>query len=118
MIILMGVFFFQYSCTEDNSPNGNVNIRIKNTSEFDYSNVIVNSDGTEKNYGSIFSNQYSEYKTFDYAYRYAFIELEIQGETLTLMPTDYVGETKLTSGNYTYLIGANENTLSITFQTD
>ena len=62
------------------------------------------------------------YQTFDLAYRYAFVELEIDGKTYTLQPIDYVGETPLENGNYTYSIEAaiNEryNTLSLNLMYD
>jgi hypothetical protein len=44
----------------------------------------------------------SEYKTFEKAYRYAYIELIVEGEIYRLQPNDYVGETPLAIGNYTY----------------
>jgi hypothetical protein len=36
------------------------------------------------------------------------VELEIDGKTYTLQPVDYVGETALDDGNYTYQIDAND----------
>lgn len=44
----------------------------------------------------------TDYKVFESAYGYAFIELEIGGKTYTIQPIDYVGETPLEDGNYTY----------------
>lgn len=38
----------------------------------------------------------------------AFVQLEIDGETYALQPIDYVGETPLENGSYTYQIDAND----------
>lgn len=48
-------------------------------------------------------------KIFQKAYRYAFVELEIDGETYTLQPIDYVGDSPLKNGLYTYQIDANDS---------
>ena len=92
------------SCTQNDSDL--LLLRIKNTSQFDYTDVVVNTSGGEHNYGTISSNQSSDYKAFDLAYRYAFVELKIDGSTYTIQPIDYVGETPLDNGKYTYEINA------------
>lgn len=108
LIISIGVLLFGVCCSNDNGSFSNeVQIRVKNTSSFEYSDVRVNTSGGENNYGSILPNQLSDYKTYDFAFRYAYVELKIEGETFTLQPIDYVGEAKLKSGKYTFEINAN-----------
>ena len=92
------------SCTQNDSDM--LLLRIKNTSQFDYTDVVVNTSGGEHNYGTVNSNHASDYKAFDLAYRYAFVELIIDGSTYTVQPIDYVGETPLDNGKYTYEINA------------
>ena len=106
--ILIGLVMFACS-NSDSALNTEVEIRIANISGFDFKNIVVNASDGERNYGNIHANQISEYKTFDLAYRYAFIELQIDGETYTVQPFDYVGETILTPGHYTYEIDANNS---------
>ena len=84
------------SCTQNDSDL--LLLRIKNTSQFDYTDVVVNTSGGEHNYGTISSNQSSDYN--------AFVELKIDGSTYTIQPIDYVGETPLDNGKYTYEINA------------
>lgn len=86
-----------------------VNIRLSNVSQFDYENIVVNTSSGNVNFENIDSGQTTDYKLFQKAYRYAFIQLEINGETYTLQPIDYVGEEPLKNGNYTYQIDANES---------
>lgn len=93
------------SCANDDSQNSNVEIRISNTSSFDYENIIVNSTTFE----NLNSGEESVYQIFKKAYRYGFVELDIDGSTYTIQPIDYVGETELEHGKYTYQIDANNS---------
>ena len=75
-------------------------IRVINVSEYNYENVIINSE----NFGDINADERSDYIAFEMAYRYSYIDLEINGEGFTQIPIDYVGETPLSNGKYSYLI--------------
>jgi len=97
------------SCSNGNDNSSELNIRLSNISQFDFKNITVNTSNENVNFEDINSRQKTDYKTFDTAYRYAFIELEIDGETYTLQPIDYVGETPLENGNYTYQIDVNDS---------
>jgi len=101
------VSIFLVSCTQNDDDI--LLLRIKNTSQFDYADVVVNTSGGEHIYGMVNSNQASDYKVFDLAYRYAFVELKIDGNTYTIQPIDYVGETPLDNGKYTYEINASNS---------
>ncbi len=107
-ILILATLVFGISC-ESLLKDDQVHIRIQNRSDVAYSDVRVNTNGGENNYGTIEPNSYSDYKTFDHAYRYAFVELKIDTDTFTLQPIDYVGEEPLQAGNYTYAIDATED---------
>lgn len=103
-------FLIFISCTDNKGAiESNANIRLSNISQFDFNNVIVNTWDKEIKFGNLNSGQTTDYKFFKIAYRYAFVELSINGETYTLQPIDYVGELPLDSGNYTYQINANDS---------
>ena len=89
--------------TSDPSP---AEIRIENVSDFDYENVQVD-PGTESfNFGDIPSGAFSDYHTYEEgAYRYGYVEVLIDNNTFVLQPIDYVGESFLPAGKYTYQIG-------------
>ena len=98
------------SCSNDDDNNtSELNIRLSNISQYDFQNIVVNTSTGNSNFENISSEQMTNYKTFQTAYRYAFVELEIDGETYTLQPIDYLGETTLENGNYTYEIDANDS---------
>lgn len=86
-----------------------VNIRLENVSEYDFKNIIVITD-MNYNYDNLNSAETSEYQEHGFAYRYAYIELNIDSTTYFIQPIDFVGETKLVDGNYSYLIGASSDT--------
>ncbi|RXQ92203.1 hypothetical protein EO244_11680 [Ancylomarina salipaludis] len=96
-----------FGCSKDNE-NNEVKIRLSNVSQYDFQNIVVNTTTGDVNFENLKSGQKSEYKDFDKAYSYAFVELEIDGKTYTLQPIDYVGETLLKNGNYTYQLDAND----------
>jgi len=88
-----------FSCT-DNVEG--VHIRIKNVSAFDYEEIFVNTTGGEHNYGEMTMDNLTDYYEFDQAYSYAYVRLLIGGTTYEMQPIDYVGETLLEDGFYTY----------------
>ena len=102
------------ACNED--PN-KTNIRIVNESQFDFCNVVLNPSGGDVNYGIIEKGTATCYRSFDVAYDYAAVTLDIGGRTFTLEPIDFTGEPTLGNGNFTYtldVLNFNNRTLSIT----
>ena len=99
-----------FGCSSGDHNNASeINIRLSNVSQYEYKNIVVNTTTGNTNFENIISQQKTSYKTFKTAYRYAFVELQIDGKTYTLQPIDYVGETPLENGNYTYQINANDS---------
>jgi len=96
-IFLLSLFLI--SCTPTSKQ---VEIRVRNSSPYTYTNVYVNTSGGENTYGDIPPGAASDYKVFNFAYSYAQISLQIDTVDYLLQPIDYVGEHKLSSGKYTY----------------
>ncbi|MGB3142871.1 MAG: hypothetical protein WBB24_02085 [Maribacter sp.] len=108
--ILILILAISMSCSgDDDSNTSELNIRLSNVSPYNFQNIVVNTGTGNTNFENINPQQKTGYKTFETAYRYAFVELEIDGETYTLQPIDYIGETLLENGNYTYEIDANDS---------
>ncbi|WP_348799830.1 hypothetical protein [Flavobacterium adhaerens] len=105
------IFIITISCSNDEENTTSVKIRISNVSPFNFQDIIVNtgSSNGNVNFGNLEAGEKTVYKEFDSAYAYAFIELEIEGKIYTLQPIDYVGETPLEDGNYTYQIKASDS---------
>lgn len=110
LCIFATLALFHLSCSKDKSldndvaAKGNVEIRIRNASLLPFENIEVNTSGGVNNYGTLPDNEISDYKKFNFAYRYSFVKLDINGEPYIIQPIDYVGENKLKGGKYTYEI--------------
>ena len=102
--VLIFVALALLSACSKETGNEEVNIRLSNVSEVDFENIIVNTSTGDVSFGVLASQSVSDYKSFEMAYRYAFIELTANGNTYTLQPIDYVGETPLDKGHYTYVL--------------
>jgi|GEM_PF-3484984 len=91
------LFFFFTSCSTPEAQ-----LRVRNTSTYIYDSVLVNTSGGTNTYATINPGTVSDYKTYDFAYSYAYISLYVDAVHYQLIPIDYVGEQKLTGGSYTY----------------
>ena len=107
VIFLVLVVVNLVSCTDRDDKITNVNLRVKNTSSVSYEEVIVSS--SEYVYENISAGSYSDYLEFDTLYSYAYIQILADGETYTLQPIDFVGETPLSPGFYTYELSIQED---------
>ncbi|HBX64711.1 MAG: hypothetical protein CL670_06845 [Balneola sp.] len=82
--------------------NEAVKIRIENNSEFEMENITVSFPKEEVSYGTLRPGENSDFFEVKKAYRYAYLETEIDGEQAVVQPIDYVGEQLLDAGKYTY----------------
>jgi hypothetical protein len=109
LILIITIATITSCSNNDDNNTSELNIRLSNVSEYNFQNIVVNTTTGNTDFENIGSQEMTSYKTFETAYRYAFVELEIDGETYTLQPIDYVGETPLENGNYIYEINANDS---------
>ncbi|QHT71276.1 hypothetical protein GXP67_33795 [Rhodocytophaga rosea] len=96
--------FLLLSCQREDVVPGQLLLRIKNATSYQFDEVYVNTSNGENLYGILKASSTSDYKEFEAAYRYAYIKLKIQGEEFVIQPIDYVGEELLTEGKYTYVL--------------
>ena len=88
------------ACTDQDDDLDSVNVRIKNNSSILFDAVLV---GTAvEPHLNVTPGNYSAYFTYEEAYRYAYIEITSGEETFVMQPRDFVGETPLPIGFYTY----------------
>ncbi|MBN7811940.1 hypothetical protein J0A68_13385 [Algoriphagus sp. H41] len=106
------VFLFFTAChIQDGGPRG-VFIRVHNNSDVSFESVTVQSGNQERTFGEVLSRSQSEYRQFDYAFRYGSVWLRAGGRDFSLIPDDYVGETPLRDGYYTYRVGLSSANLA------
>ena len=104
-------------CTTNSggSEAGGVEIRIANRSDVDFDRVDVTFPADEVSYGAVAKGAASDYRRVKEAYRYALVVATAGGETYRFQPIDFVGETLLEPGRYTYALSTdpNDNFLAI-----
>ncbi|HEX8696947.1 MAG TPA: hypothetical protein VF746_31295 [Longimicrobium sp.] len=125
-VLLLAVAFFA-GCgvppglgEEPDAPPGATLVRIRNASAFDLDSVVVDFFRQRVVYGDVPAGGTTAYRQADRAYRYAYIEATVQGQRLVLQPIDYVGETPLGSGRFTYHLTVNlaDSTLDVRARRD
>jgi len=79
-------------------------IRVANRSRVAIENVRVQFPSQTEVYGTIPPNGVTDYRVVKKAYRYARIEAVVAGKPALLQPIDYVGESELKAGRYTYVL--------------
>jgi hypothetical protein len=86
----------------NNIENNNASLRIQNGNDFNLDSVYVVSTTAAHQYETVLANTSSGYHKFDEIYRYAYIRAIVNKKEFIWQPIDYVGETPLSSANYTY----------------
>jgi hypothetical protein len=111
------VFTIISGCKDRDDELIGIQIRVKNVSSINYDTIQVGDDGMiHENIGA---GTYSDYLIYESAYSYAYISISSAGETYVLQPIDFVGETPLPLGFYTYEIGVDpEGNVSLNFVID
>ena len=87
---------------------GELSLRIYNLSDQPFSAVTVQSGGGSATFGTIPPYSTSGYLPIDELYRYGSITVERDGERVETMAIDYVGETPLPPGRYSYVLELGE----------
>ncbi|MDR8393688.1 hypothetical protein NC796_21215 [Aliifodinibius sp. S!AR15-10] len=97
-------------CDTTSSIESDVLIRIQNNSSYTLNDLKVVFPEDEVAYGDVSGGKKSGYEQVIKAYRYAYIETVVREKKLVLQPIDYVGESLLDHGRYTYELSIHEET--------
>lgn len=101
------VLLLAAGCTDRDDNLTAINIRVKNDSNITFDKVQVGGD--EFVHTNVATGNFSEYLEYETAYQYAYISIESGAETYVLQPIDFVGETPLDIGFYTYVLDVSED---------
>ena len=104
VLFLVGLLIMGFNC--DNDLASEVEIRLKNVGMSTYTDIKI---GNNHTYDDIAPGETTDYQVYEEAYRYAYVSLEVNDEVYILQPIDFVGETKLENGKYTYELEAVES---------
>lgn len=97
-----------FGCTDRDDSVTMANIRVKNVSNLNFDTVQVGAE--DKIHESVSPDAYSDYLEYETAYTYDYIKITSGEEgVFILQPIDFVGETPLTPGFYTYELNVLES---------
>ena len=117
LILAISVFLINISCDDQDDELNGIQIRVKNDSSISFDTIQVGGD--EMVHTNIPPDDYSGYLIYESAYSYAYINIKSGEETYILQPIDFVGETVLPLGFYTYEIGVDaEGNVTLNFVID
>lgn len=77
-------------------------IRVENATGHEITDVFVSGPKDAHDYGMVENGEKSDYQLYEEAYRYAFCTFKIVDQEFTIQPIDFVGESLLKPGKYTY----------------
>lgn len=101
------------SCSkETTTEKEGVVLRIENLTSAKLDSVVVINPAGRQVYYDISAGLKTDYKAFDYIYNYAYIKAYYNNTTAIMQPIDYVGETKIENGKYTYRLSIISNAVS------
>lgn len=106
LMISLAFIFFSLSCTDQNDELTGIKIRVRNVGAITYEEVQVG--GEEMVHSNVAPDDCSDYLLYESAFRYAYIKITAGEESYVLQPIDFVGETPLPFGFYTYELGITE----------
>lgn len=97
IVIIILTVLFNFSCSKEDETN-EVYFRLSNVSEVDFENTTYN----DINYGPLKAGEKTEYILFKNQYSYGAVSILINGKDFGWQPMDYVGESLLEDGYYTF----------------
>ena len=96
-----------------------VQIRIRNAGEVELAGITVTfPDNLTVDYGTVPAGGASRYAPVGLAYRYALIIATADGQQHRWRPIDYMGETLLKPGYYSYAISVSGDQIDLAFEVD
>ena len=79
-------------------------IRLRNASAFELTAVTFAPGSPRLEFARIAAGETTAYVTVDNAYSYGYLDLLVGGEHRRLQPIDYMGESYIGDGQFTYVI--------------
>jgi len=112
-LVLLGACGIATGCFLSTDPDA-VLVRVQNVSAVRYDSVNLMS----RELGTVSPGDFTRYETYDRAYHYGYVRVFVDGNKRELIPIDFVGETPLRNGKYTYRVGLSTAGLTLDFAVD
>ena len=89
-------------CSVLGNDDTEVEIRVKNSSTYTIESLRISTGGGDHTYETLAPGEISTYKAYDFSYSYFFTSFSIDTNQFVQQPIDYVGESKIKGGRYTF----------------
>lgn len=100
------------ACSDPFSTDEGTHIRLRNSSSFDLTAVTFKPGLAEIKFAHIEPGATTNYIPVANAYRYGYLDVLVDGARRVIQPIDYVGESFVGEGRFTYVITVDPSTLN------
>ena len=104
------------ACGNPFGSDGPTRIRLRNASSFELTAVTFAPGSERVEFARIGPNATTEYASVKNAYSYGYFDALVAGTRQTLLPVDFVGESYIGEGKFTYQITIDAQTKNPTIQ--
>ena len=111
MVAALGVAVIA-ACSNPFSADDGTHIRLRNSSAFVLTAVKFQPGEPELEFSRIEPGEATDYVAVDNAYSYGYLEVTVNGARRVIQPIDYVGESYIGDGRFTYVITIEPGTLN------
>ena len=98
-------------CSNPFSSDDDTQIRLRNSSSFELTSVKFRPGQPELKFARIQPGEVTSYAPVTDAYPYGYLEVVVDGARRIIQPIDYVGESYIGEGRFTYVITIDARTL-------
>lgn len=108
-ILFLIIILFVFACKKTKySPEGPTDVRVKNSSDLVFNEVIVNTSAGIDTRGEINPGEFSKYHRFDKAFPKAEISARINGQLFSTGSVNYRGMTYIGQAKITYTVNLSD----------
>ena len=101
------------ACNNPFSSDDGTRVRLRNASAFELTSVTFNPGSRAVQFDRIAPGEVTEYRSVPHAYRYGMLDALVGGAQRRIQPIDYVGESVVGDGKFTYVITADQATRNL-----
>ena len=102
--IVAATVFATAACGNPFGSDGPTRIRLRNASSFELTSVTFAPGSERVEFTRIGPNAITEYRSVEHAYSYGYFDALVAGVRRTIQPIDFVGESYIGEGKFTYQI--------------
>ena len=115
-LLAVAVVVTTAACGNPFGSDGPTRIRLRNASSFELTSVTFAPGSERVEFDRIGANATTQYTTVKHAYSYGYFDALVAGVRRTLQPIDFVGESYIGEGKFTYQITIDAQTKNPSMQ--